>query len=297
MKRRQRIKKYFYTNKVSLAVYLVLRTLVIISMLRSFFRDDYESVFLCGLTLVLLILPSLLAKSLKLELPGTFEVIVLMFIFSAEILGEINNFYIKVPYWDDILHTMNGFLCAALGFALVDMMNREERFTFQLSPAFLAVVAFCFSMTVGVLWEFFEFSCDQYLALDMQKDTIVNTINTVSLDSSGTNRVIRIEDIADVIIVHSDGSMKPLELGGYLDIGIVDTMHDLFVNLIGASIFALIGYSYLKLEGRGTVASSFIPKVADDEEDGESGYNDNNENNKEECCRERIKCSRNESDK
>lgn len=140
-------------------------------------------------------------------------------------------------------------------------MNREEKFTFQLSPAFLAVVAFCFSMTVGVLWEFFEFAGDTFLALDMQKDTIVNTINTVNLDVTNSNTVIHLKDIEDVIIVYSDGTKEALNLGGYLDVGIIDTMHDLLVNLIGAVTFSIIGYFYIKHKGKGKVASRFIPKV------------------------------------
>ena len=79
----------------------------------------------------------------------------LLFIFAAEILGELASFYVRVPNWDTMLHTVNGFLCAAVGFALVDMINRNERFSLKLSPVYLAIVAFCFSMTVGVpsaLW-------------------------------------------------------------------------------------------------------------------------------------------------
>lgn len=259
MKEKFNAGKYPYKHKVTIAVYFVLRALVLFSMVRSFLRADYESVFLGALTLVLLVMPSLLACGLKLELPTTFEVFVLLFIFAAEILGEINNFYITVPHWDTWLHTINGFLCAALGFALVDMMNREEQFSFKLSPAFLAVVAFCFSMTVGVMWEFFEFAGDKFLGLDMQKDTVVNSINTVILDETGTNTVIHIKDISDVIIVHSNGTQQALGVGGYVDVGITDTMHDLFVNLVGAVVFSIIGYIHLAYKGK--IAAVFIPKV------------------------------------
>ena len=149
-------------------------------------------------------------------LPGTLEVIILLFIFAAEILGEINSFYIRVPHWDTMLHTMNGFLCAAIGFALIDLLNRSERFSFQLSPFYLAIVAFCFSMTVGVLWEFFEYTGDRVLGFDMQKDTILSSISTVELDETRSNQVERIDDIQDVIIVHSDGSQEALGLGQVL---------------------------------------------------------------------------------
>ena len=256
----------FYKNKTTLTVYLVLRGLIIFTLVRAVLRREYQSVFLCALSLVLLIMPSIISRKLKIVLPSTLEIVILLFIFAAEILGELNSFYVRVPHWDTMLHTINGFLCAAIGFALVDMMNRNDRFTFQLSPLYLAIVSFCFSMTVGVLWEFFEFSGDYFLGMDMQKDTIVTAIHTVNLDPTLTNTVIHVRDIADVILVHSDGSQQAMGLGGYLDIGIIDTMKDLFVNFIGAVVFSCIGYVYVKKKGQGKVARRFIPKVEFPEE-------------------------------
>lgn len=251
----------YYTNKATLTVYLVLRALVIFVLVRAALRRDFESVFLCALTLVLMILPSVFTRRLRIELPGTLEIIILLFIFAAEILGELNSFYIRVPNWDTMLHTMNGFLCAAIGFALVDMLNRSDMFSFKLSPVYLALVAFCFSMTVGVLWEFFEYGGDRLLGFDMQKDTVVSAIRTVELDETRSNRVVAIDDIADVIIVHSDGTQEALGLGGYLDVGLHDTMKDLMVNFVGAVVFSIIGFFYVKEKGKGRFAARFIPRV------------------------------------
>ena len=275
-KKEKKVKVAPYANKRTLTVYLVLRALVIAVMVRAFFRGAYENMFMCGLTLVLMILPSILTKKLKIYLPSALEIVILCFIFAAEILGEISSFYINVPHWDTMLHTINGFLCAAVGFALVDLFNRDERFTFKLSPLFLAVVAFCFSMTIGVLWEFFEFSADHFFATDMQKDTIVRQINTVELDETRTNKVVKIKNIDDVIIVHSDGTEGSLGLGGYLDIRIIDTMKDLFVNFIGAVVFSILGFIYVKTRGKGKIASSFIPRV--EMSDGSPEKEDNQEN-------------------
>ena len=279
-KKEKKVKVAPYANKRTLTVYLVLRALVIAVMVRAFFRGAYENMFMCGLTLVLMILPSILTKKLKIYLPSALEIVILCFIFAAEILGEISSFYINVPHWDTMLHTINGFLCAAVGFALVDLFNRDERFTFKLSPLFLAVVAFCFSMTIGVLWEFFEFSADHFFATDMQKDTIVHQINTVELDETRTNKVVKIKNIDDVIIVHSDGSEESLGLGGYLDIGIIDTMKDLFVNFIGAVVFSILGFIYVKTRGKGKIASSFIPRVEmNDRSLGEEEKKEDNQEN------------------
>ena len=263
---RERKENRFYKNKTTLTVYLVLRGLIIFILIRAVLRREYQSVFLCSLSLVLMIMPSIISRKLKIVLPDTLEIVILLFIFAAEILGELNSFYVRVPHWDTMLHTINGFLCAAIGFALVDMMNRNDRFTFQLSPLYLAIVSFCFSMTVGVLWEFFEFSGDYFLGMDMQKDTIVHAIHSVNMDPTLTNTVVHIRDIADVIVVHSDGTQQALGLGGYLDIGIIDTMKDLFVNFIGAVVFSFIGYFYVKKKGQGKVAHRFIPKVEFPEE-------------------------------
>ena len=189
------------------------------------------------------------------------EIVILLFIFAAEILGEINSFYVRVPHWDTMLHTINGFLCAAVGFAMVDLLNRHDRFSLRLSPKYLAISAFCFSMTVGVIWEFFEFGMDHLWGLDMQKDTVLPAIHSVALDPTNSNITVHIRDIADVIIVHSDGTQEALGVGGYLDVGIVDTMKDLWVNLIGAVVFSVIGYIAMRHTEKRSFASQFIPEV------------------------------------
>lgn len=248
-------------------VYLVLRLLVILVMVAQFFNGNFENVFLCVLTLILLLLPTVLERRLQIDLPNTLEIIIMLFIFAAEILGEIQAYYTAFPYWDTMLHTLNGFLCAAIGFALVDILNRSERFSISLSPLFLALVAFCFSMTIGVLWEFFECTMDHFFLLDMQKDTVVHSISSVMLDPLGGNHPTAIRDITDVIVVTADGVQHALGLGGYLDIGILDTMKDLFVNFIGAVVFSVIGYFYVKSRGKGQFARRFIPQVLPAEEE------------------------------
>lgn len=245
------------------AVYFTLRFLVIAVMVAQFFNGDFESVFLCALTLVLFLLPTVFERALMIDLPNTMEIIIMLFIFAAEILGEISSFYTTFKGWDTILHTLNGFLCAAIGFALVDMLNRTEKFSLSLSPVFMSIVAFCFSMTIGVLWEFFECGMDQLMALDMQKDAVVHSISSVMLDPTGKNNRILIENIVDTIVVTADGRQISLGLGGYLDIGILDTMKDLFVNFIGAVVFSIIGYFYVKTRGKGKFARRFIPQVVD----------------------------------
>ena len=247
-------------------VYTLLRYSVVAIMIAQAFNKDFESVFLCALTLVLFLIPNFVEKRLRIDVPDTLEVIILLFIYAAEILGEIRAYYITFPYWDTMLHTLNGFLCAAIGFSLVDILNQNTKVsTFSLSPAYMALVAFCFSMTVGVVWEFFECAMDKFFLLDMQKDTILHTISSVTLDPAGANTPVVVRDIADVAVIHSDGTLTALGVGGYLDIGLMDTMKDLFVNFIGAVVFSVIGYFYVKERGKGRFARRFIPRVIDSE--------------------------------
>ena len=247
-------------HKSSFIVFSILRFLVIVCLVRQAFLHNYEGLFLSILTLLLLYIPSWIQVKLRIEIPIGLEIAILCFIFAAEILGEINAFYIVIPGWDTILHTLNGFLCAAVGFSLVLLLNNEERLTFELSPFFLALVAFCFSMTVGVVWEFFECAMDQFLKLDMQKDTILHTISSVMLDPAGGNHPVSVKNIADVILVHEDGRQQALGLGGYLDVGLLDTMKDLFVNFIGAIVFSVIGFFYARGRGKRSMISLFVPR-------------------------------------
>ena len=241
-------------------VYLVLRLMVILIMVAQFFNRNFENVFLCLLTLVLFLLPTIFERRLKIDLPDTLAIVIMLFIFAAEILGEIRAFYTTFQGWDTMLHTINGFLCAAIGFCLVDMFDRNERFSLTLSPVFMAIVAFCFSMTIGVLWEFFECAMDQLFLLDMQKDTVLSSISSVMLDPTGGNTPVAIKGITDVIVV-ANGEQIPLGVGGYLDVGILDTMKDLVVNFVGAVVFSFIGYFYVKGRGKGRFARRFIPRV------------------------------------
>lgn len=261
---RRTLYEAWHQERGVMLVYVFLRLSVVFVLVAQLFNRNFENVFLCVLVLFLFSLPSMLEKRLSIELPDTLEIIILLFIYAAEILGEIGAYYIKHPYWDTALHTLNGFLCAAIGFSLLDLLNRQKKVTFQLSPVYLAVVAFCFSMTVGVLWEFFECAMDQLFYLDMQKDFIVHEIGTVQLDPTGGNTPVHLKDIVDVVVVQGDGTRTSLGLGGYLDIGLLDTMMDLLVNFVGALVFSVIGYFYVRSRGKSRFAKRFIPVVSED---------------------------------
>ncbi len=232
-------------NKSTFVIFVILRILVIIVGVRQFFVGNYENVFLCAATLVLFMVPAFIEKLFKVHLPSILEIVVLVFIFAAEILGEISDYYVKFAFWDTMLHVTTGFLAAAVGLSLIDILNRSTRIGLSLSPLFVALVSFCFSMTIGVLWEFFEFGADVLFLTDMQKDTVVTNISSVLLNPEPINKSIIIKDITETVV-----NGQPLGINGYLDIGLYDTMKDLFVNFIGAVTFSLFGFFYTKYSGR-----------------------------------------------
>ena len=244
------------TKKSSLIIYVVLRVLVIISLVREIFLGNYLNALLCVLSLILFNIPIFIEKKFKIDLPNGLEIAIYCFIFSAEILGEIENFYGTIPIWDNILHTLNGFLAASVGFSLINLLNGKVK-NFNLSPLFVAIVAFCFSMTIGIIWEFYEYSVDKFTLSDMQKDEVVRTISTVTLDPNQNNKAVVVKNIAKTIMYDENGNELAVIDGGFLDIGLNDTMEDLFVNLVGAAVFSALGYLYISGKDKYNIAQKF----------------------------------------
>lgn len=259
-------------KKATATVYFVLRFLVIVTMVLQFIEGNYENVFMCALTLVLFLIPIIIERGLNIKLPNTLEIIIFLFIFSAQILGEVQNFYGIFKYWDTILHTINGFLCAAIGFSMIDILNRSTKFHKMLTPVFVALVAFCFSMTVGVLWEFIEYGMDKTFNTDMQKDRILTTVSSTLLNEEGKNQEEVIKNIDKTIvngIYNGEESVITID-GGFLDIGLNDTMKDLIVNFIGAVVFSILGLLYIKNRDEYRFAEEFMPVVKTEEEIAET---------------------------
>ena len=247
-------------------VHYLLRLVVILIMINQLFDRNYENVFFCLLAIMLFAVPSFIETHTRIEIPPALENSILFFIFAAQILGEMRSYYVAYPFWDTMLHTANGFLAAAIGFSLVDILNQSQKGTFRLSPVFVAIVAFCFSMTIGVLWEFLEYFMDMVFATDMQKDTIVHTIRSVMLDPTNSQKVVTIDNITEVTVNGVD-----LGLGGYIDIGLHDTIKDMFVNFIGALVFSIAGFFYVKNRKKSSFVIHFIPTLGDEKDnDGKS---------------------------
>ena len=254
----EQMKENYRTSKKSCVIVLnVCVASVLLVMIRQIFLGNWQNVMLCVLSVALMYIPVFLKSKMGITLPNVLEISVIIFVYAAEILGEISNFYNRIPIWDSILHTTTGFLAASVGFGLIDLLNTHSK-RIQMTPLFVALISFCFSMTVGVMWEFFEFSGDKLFDKDMQKDRLVTTVSSVMLNPSGENKEVVVKNIDHTILYDKDGNELKVIEGGYIDVGITDTMKDLAVNMLGAVVFSAAGFLYIHRRDKYKFAEGFI---------------------------------------
>ena len=247
-------------NKAAFAVFVCLWLSTLAVLVSGVLDGRWDRVFTGALCLTLFLIPPVIERSFSLQFPAALEISAYLFVFCAGVFGEIGDFYLRFPAFDSILHAANGFLFAGFGFCLFSLFEKKCAVRALPSPAYQSFTAFCFSGTVGVFWEIFEFCADRFLYTDMQKDTLLTSIRSV-LIAGQDGGMLRVENITQVEIGTADGASYTLP--AYLDVGLFDTVKDLAVNLWGALAFCLIGYLYLKRR-RMAIVAAFIPRVRDD---------------------------------
>ncbi|WP_223156180.1 hypothetical protein [Desemzia incerta] len=133
-------------------------------------KSDYVLTLLqCLVGVIVMFIPSVIEKKFSVDIPDVMEMLYFLFLFCAIYLGEVRDFYYRVPSWDLILHMFSGAMLGALGFVLVSFFNDSEKVNMQLSPIFVTLFAFCFALAAGTLWEIYEFLADGLLGTNMQK--------------------------------------------------------------------------------------------------------------------------------
>lgn len=174
-------------------------------------KSDYVLMLVqCVLGIVVWSLPSLLNRRMNITLPNSFLTMYFLFLYCAIYLGEVRNFYYAVPHWDTVLHTFSGAMLGALGFSAVLLLNDTRCDKFHLSPLFVALFAFCFAVTLGAIWEIYEFTLDSIMDLNMQKAFLEDRTPLVGREA------------------------------------LMDTMKDIIVDMAGAGIMSTVGYALMK---------------------------------------------------
>ena len=176
-----------FNNKDILEEFLayLFRLLFLIAAIISFGKGNYLNFFTATFSLFITYLPEIIAKKNKIKLPPSFQIVILIFIFAAQYLGELRNYYYRFPWWDTMLHTMSGLILGFIGFLLVYILNKDEGVSLNMTPVFIAIFSFTFAVAVGALWEIFEFSMDSIFGLNMQKSGLTDTMGDLIVDTIG----------------------------------------------------------------------------------------------------------------
>ncbi len=196
--------KLYRRSKSSMIITNLVRIALIIAFIRGTIVNDHSQDFIIILTFAMTYYPSILEKRFGVYLPNGLQIVITLFIFAAQVLGEMNDFYNTIPWWDTMLHTTSGIVLGLIGFLFVYLLNEKGDANVNLSPVFVVIFAFCFALTIGVFWEFFEYGADRLFGYNMQKFRMPG------------------QD------------------------GLVDTMNDLIVDTVGASVACIIGWLYMK---------------------------------------------------
>lgn len=272
-------RRYQKTRKALpvLALYVAFCLFTAVLMLLRVAGGQWKEACLCATALGCFAVPVFVEKICHVRLPAPLEMIAQVFIFATLVLGELFKLYIRVPFWDNMLHFISGFMFAAFGYCLVDVFSRKGNARRMVSPAFLTFVAVCFSIAVSAFWEFFEFAVDHICHMDMQKDTLLHEFATSFSQSATTTPLTQYGDIARTTVELADGQMLVIAEGGYLDIGLVDTMTDMLIQFLGTAVFAVIGIIDAKSHGKGRVGSLFIPVLCEEAEKSEQSEGETKE--------------------
>ena len=255
------INKFYKEKSKKVFIVYTLFSIAIIAMaVLQLIRKNYGSFIICVLTLILYMMPYFLSKKFKICFPSGLEIMIFIFLFCSIILGEIQSFFGVFDHWDTLLHMMNGFISSAIGFSLIDLLNKTDKLHVKMSSFFVTSVAICFSMTIGVFWEFFEYGADRLLNFDMQKDSLVQVLPSTYLGEKGKNEVVIVDDIKKTVIYGKiNGKEEEVVIdGGFLDMGVKDTMDDMFDNLFGSLIFGVLCLLYMKGLDRFNITDKFL---------------------------------------
>ena len=196
------------------------------TILSLFAGNEPDRLALAFGTILLVLLPMLAERLFSCRICLPLYLFTLIYAIGP-MLGHCWKLYYILPWWDKLLHTSAGVIFAILGAYLFDLLAQEKQ-----QPIARILFAFCFSVTVSVLWEFVEFGADTFLGMDMQNDRVVNGFTSYLLGQTlGTTGSIH--NIHSVVV-------NGIALPGYIDIGLHDSMLDMLLESLGALITCLL---------------------------------------------------------
>ena len=228
-------------EKIYMFIKILLVVFILISIIRAIIINNFTMILVSLISLIIFCLPYLFGKIFHVKFPIFLNLIICVFVFLSQILGDVYDFYLLLPWWDDFLHFTSGIMIIEIAYFFMNIIGQYNN-KIQLTPLYKVAVSFCFTISILAFWECFEFSCDKFLGTDTQKDTIVTKINSSEFTKKDkdANRIIEMNSI----IINDNDWIE--NYGGYIDIGLMDTMHDLLNGIAGTTIYSFVRYKFLK---------------------------------------------------
>ena len=186
-------------TRVHRGTLIVLQAIMAVELVLLFREGQWINAFLVLAIMATTLSPALIGRRFQVHIPPEFQVLAVVFVFASLFLGEFHSYYARFWWWDIALHTSSGLLMGILGFLLVYVLNENEHADLHMRPMFVALFAFLFAVTVGTLWEIFEFGMDQIIGTNMQKpmlgdpsgltdtmwDMMVNALGALTISALG----------------------------------------------------------------------------------------------------------------
>ncbi len=179
MNKKENILMINKNDKLATGIAILFELILISTAIANIASRQWKNLALSLLAIICLILPFIITHIANIKniiLPSTFKLITLLFIFSAQYLGEIKKFYNIFWWWDLSLHSICGSYAVIIALHLIpDIIRNKPQITKKRFTLFAAIIAFSFSTTLATLWEIFEFIGDYLFKTNMAQGGIQDT--------------------------------------------------------------------------------------------------------------------------
>ena len=204
-------------------IFIILKVVVILNLLYTLINLEWTATFVCLLTIIFLFISDFIKR--KLCYGDVFKLLIYIFLIFSLVGGEVYYLYVRISYFDVIMHIFSSFIISGLVFYLI------KYYKCNICNKLITLFVFSVAMMTAAMWELTEFSIDRIFNVDMQKDTVINEVNSVMLTSDGRG-------VGHVMV--DKMRLGNIVFEGYLDIGLYDTMYDIVCAGIGSIILIII---------------------------------------------------------
>ncbi len=170
-------------EKVQVVFTIIMQLIFVLSFALGVFWRNWVAAFISLVAMVSIWLPIFFIKKRKIHIPISFTFFATLFIYASLFFGEIRDFYFRFWWWDSLLHFTSGIALGFVGFLIIYSLYQNG--PLKSNPGIVALFSFCFALSLGALWEIFEFAMDSFFGLNMQKSGLVDTMWDLIMDALG----------------------------------------------------------------------------------------------------------------